>query len=183
MTLNSRLLVGSLVNLVLGTFLVSFLASWSMRVAGRLTGAEYGWPQMNFMSAYPDHIRNGYFMFVFAVLMTIVLLCGVSTRLLGASPGRAALGVRYVEIGGHRATLRAIAKRTLLIVLIAAFLLLAGPILGFLFGTAADGLSLIALAAGVFLAFWSLGTVGTKAVSRVDQASGLRAVIRFKKEE
>lgn len=182
MTLDNRLLAGSIINLILGTVLVSFLSSWSMEVAGRVTGAEYGWPQMNFMSAYPDHVRNGYFMFVFAVLMTILLLSGVSTLLFGASPGRAALGVRYVGAAGQKATTFAIAKRTFLIMLLAGVILLVGPILGFVFGSAADGLSLLALAAGVWLAVWSLVSTQRKPVPRVDQASGLRAAMRSEKE-
>jgi hypothetical protein len=66
-----------------------------MRIAAMILNEKVAWPQINFMSAYPDDVRNGYLLFVLATFTTVLLSSGIIAGLLGASVGKRVLGIRY----------------------------------------------------------------------------------------
>lgn len=175
MGLTARLWIGGALGIVFGTIVIGYLSSGFMALAERATGDAFAWPQISFMSAYPADIRNGYFMFVAAVLSYVVLSSGVAALILGASPGKALFGVTYTadDKRAGRVVLRA-----LIILLLVAFVLLAGPVLGFVFGPSADLFSLVALALGVVMTFAALGYIGGDGLSWVNRRAGVRPVLR-----
>lgn len=120
-----------------------------MDIAGSVLGEKVAWPQIAFMSAYPTDVRNGYLLFVAAILTVMLLSSCVFASIFGASPGKMSVGLAFADSNGARASAINVWKRGLLLVGLATLILLPGPILGFLFGPSADPYSLISL----FLAF------------------------------
>jgi len=173
-----RLTVGGIINIVAGVFVIGWLSAIFMDLAARLTGDEYGWPQISFMSAYPDHIRNGYLMFVAAVVTFIILSSGVFACLFGASPGKALLGIRYVDTNENPAPKWLLLIRMGLILVLIGFVLLVGPILGFVFGPAADLFSLSALIIGAGLCLGLMFPTPGQPISWVNRVAGIRPVRR-----
>ena len=150
-----RCLLGSLLNAIPFAVVSSVLAGWFMDRAEAVLAVRIGWPQIAFMSAYPDDVRNGYLLWALAVLVTVLLFSGLIGGLVGASPGKALLGIRYQREDGTPAGLGAMLRRALLINLLLLPLLLLGPVLGFVFGPAADPFSAVALIFSI-LAFAAL---------------------------
>ena len=151
---STRLFWGGVLNVLLLAIPVAVLSSSLMQLAARILGEKVAWPQIDFMSAYPDDVRNGYLLFVVAVLIILFLSSGLFGGLFGASPGKMLLGIRYVRPDGSSAGLPPMLVRTGLMMLLLLPILLAGPLLGFVFGPAADLYSLIALGVGTALFVW-----------------------------
>ena len=171
-------MLGGAFNVFLGMMVIFWLAGLYMGLAERITGADYAWPQASFMSAYPTDKRNGYLMFAAAVLTFIVLSSGLAASVLGASPGKALFGIRYVDATGARASPRLLLIRMVLILLPVAFILLAGPVLGFVFGPDADSLSLGALFAGIALLIAVSIPWDGRNLSWINRQAGLRPALR-----
>lgn len=176
--MRARLFFGGIINLAVAAIFIPLLARFFMDRAEAWTGAEYGWPQIGFMSAYPDHIRNGYLMFVLAVMLWVSLASGLAPVGLGASPGKAICGLHYVDAKGRRATAAQHLLRMIMIAGLVAFVLLAGPILGFVFGASADPYSLGALALGLILMGLAVFRLPGKDLSWVNHRAGLRPALR-----
>jgi hypothetical protein len=177
-SVTARIWAGGTLGLIPGVVIITYLSGTYMDAAERVTGEPFGWPQIGFMSAYPDHIRNGYFMFVAAVASYIILASGLCTAIFGASPGKALLGIKYAQTSGAPARLTQIIARMTLILLLAAFVLLAGPVLGFVFGPAADRYSLAALGLGLCIAIAALAYVGPDGLTWVNCRARLRPFLR-----
>ena len=126
-----------------------------------MSGAWAAWtatpvepPVIGFMSDYGRPAQNGYWLWVALSPLVAAVVTTLAVPLLGASPGKRLLGIRYAGPGGERAPLgRALAK---LAVNVGLFLLAAlpGPLLGFALGDVADAFSLLALFAAVALVLW-----------------------------
>lgn len=115
------------------------------------TGDQFSWPMIGFMSDYPPDLRNGYLLFVTAVLGTVFFFSGIVAGLFSASPGKAAAGVKYLRSDGRPCTPKDFLTRGAAHVVLASLVLLPGPVLGFVFGPAADLGSVASLLAALFL--------------------------------
>jgi len=146
-----RLVLGGGLNVILILSLVIIpLSGALMSAAETWLGAPVRWPQIAFMSAYPDDVRSGYLLFVLATAIGVLVASGLFGGLMGASPGKWIFGIRYRTSDGQRCGMRRMMVRSILCVCALLPALLIGPILGFVFRDAADTASLIALAAGPF---------------------------------
>ena len=174
---SARLLWGRILNVVLLVGPVVALSRYLMQIAGYILGEKVAWPQIAFMSAYPEDVRNGYVVFVLAVLIVLGLSSGVFGGLFGASPGKMLVGIRYVRQNGSSAGLPRMLMRTGVMILLLLPILLAGPLLGFVFGPPADPYSLIALGGGVVLFVWLAFPWGDKP-SWINRVAGIEPVRR-----
>jgi uncharacterized RDD family membrane protein YckC len=174
-----RIWAAGAINLLIAFFPIWALAAHFMALATDMTGEKFAWPQIDFMSAYPDDVRNGYLLFVLAVVVTNLVLSGIVGAGLGRSLGKAVLGIRYVGASGEKARFASLFLRALLTTLLLLPTLLLGPILGFVFGSKADGSSMAALVLGIGLvAMLTLPlTRAGSGLSWVNRVSGVRPVV------
>lgn len=178
MSVGTRIWLGGCVGVILGCVLITFASAALMEWAEGVTGDRFAWPQIAFMSAYPDDVRNGYLMFAASVLGYVALSSGVFAAIFGASPGKALFGLHYVSHDRTPAKFRQIFTRAGIILGVMAFVLLAGPLLGFVFGPTADILSLIALALGIGIAYGALCRPGKDGLSWANRRAALRPALR-----
>lgn len=176
-----RLVFGYVLNILIWTIPLAWLAGAYMDLASNILGESVSWPQISLMSAYPEDVRNGYLFFVAAVITITILSSGVLAALLGASPGKAALNVCYTPTTqGDGSVKMLIGKRCAYLVALVLLVLTPGPILGFLYGPAADIFSLIALVLGICILVWAITPWGPndEKLSPLNRIAGLRPTMR-----
>lgn len=149
-----RLTLGTLIDaaviIVLSFLLYPVLASTWQGLSGMPVEA----PIIGFMSDYSRPAQNGYWLIILLSIILAAFLNAASTLMIGASIGKALTGVRFVAFDGSKAPLIAVMKKTLFNIGLFLLAALPGPIIGFVFGSGADALSMILLiiACGVALA-------------------------------
>lgn len=173
-----RLIAGGIANQVILFIPIIFLSGFYMNIAAEIIGEPVAWPQINMMSAYPNDARNGYLLFIAAVMTVVLVWSGLLAGSVGASPGKAVFGVRYVDAQGQRCGLPKFLARAGLLMLVLSPILLLGPILGFLFGPAADAASLASLAIGALVAIWALFPLGSAQLSPINRKLGMYPELR-----
>ena len=166
-----------MVNLVLLALPLYYLSASFMDIAAGILGQPVQWPQVAFMSGYPADVRNGYLLFVLATVTLTFLSSGVLAAIMGASPGKALFGIQYVSVRDGTRNPRQILYRGGLLTLLLLPVLLTGPLLGFVFGPAADGFSLIALGLSSAL-FVALAIHTTESGTWVNRRAGVRPATR-----
>ena len=173
-------MLGGCLTLVVMAPVLFWISDLYMRIAAMILNEKVAWPQINFMSAYPDDVRNGYLLFVLATLTTVLLSSGVIAGLIGASVGKRILGIRYHIYNSDKpAGFGRMLYRAFLLCCVLTPCLLLGPILGFVFGEAADLYSLVALLAGtvLLLVLAVVPSNSTNGLTWVTHKAGLRPVI------
>ena len=178
-----RLAAGGLINQVLLLVPVMYLSGVYMDIAAAILGEQVAWPQIGFMSAYPSDVRNGYLLFAAAVLTVVFVSSGIIAGLLGASMGKAICGVRYVDSKGAPASIGRFMLRGLAVSGVMSAILLPGPILGFVFGSDVDNLSLISLSMGLLFTIWALFGIPPGALSPVNRLLGMQPTLRSETKE
>ena len=171
---------GELLNICIGGIVITVLSGRLMDLAARILGEDVAWPQIGFMSAYPDDVRNGYLLFVLAVVATVYLSSGVFAAYAGASIGKAMVGIRYVDAVDGVIKPRRLLLRASLIVLLLLPVLLAGPLLGFVFGPSGDTWSLIALGLSCIVFIWLAIFHHGEQPTWVNRNAGVKPVLRHK---
>ncbi|MEL6521984.1 MAG: RDD family protein [Pseudomonadota bacterium] len=145
------LLVGSFMALTFPTIrtVVTAITDWPISV-----------PVVDFMGHYTPPERNGYWLLYGAVLVFYSALIGLSGRVLGASPGKALVGITLIDEDGARPSRAAFLKRSLTTAILVSLIMVPGPLLGFVFGPSANpysvGLLMVALPGVYVLAAWRL---------------------------
>ncbi len=174
-----RTVIGGTITVVLMAFVAGLISDQYMAWAASLLGERVAWPQIGFMSEYPKDVRNGYLLFVLAIFTTVLLSSGLIAGLIGASPGKWLCGIRYRRPDGQPAGFtRSILRASLYCVALAPVLLL-GPVLGFVFGDAADLYSLAALVVGslLFIYLTTSPARGDNSLSWLNHTSGVEPVL------
>lgn len=146
-----RLLFGSAINVVLAMVFVGFAWTPGLEIWSMFTDRPVV-PPFSFMSTFEPPERNGYWLFLTLIYAATILLTAGVSRFSGASPGKAMLGVRFVTDTGGRPTFRALLRLTFATYVVLALIFLPGPVLGFVFGPAADPFSIISLLLGTITA-------------------------------
>ena len=136
-----RTVAGGTITVVLMSIVAGTISGQYMAWAASLLGEPVAWPQIGFMSEYPKDVRNGYLLFVLAIFTSVLLSSGLIAGMIGASPGKWIVGIRYRRLDGGASRLRRSFFRAVLYCAALAPVLLLGPTLGFVFGTAADAYS------------------------------------------
>lgn len=168
-----------LLNIFLGFTAIHWLSHYLMIAAARILNEDIAWPQMSFMSAYPDDARNGYLVFVFSVYLVVYLFSGFLGGIIGASPGKYLLGIRYVTVHTRKGLFYQMSVRSGLICLLLIPIFLFGPVLGFIFGSLADPISMLCLCFGMY--FWITKTSPNQEdESWVDEKAKVRPVLLLK---
>jgi hypothetical protein len=175
-----HLFTGEALNFFINAQIVTAFSEYLMEGAARILGEEVAWPQISFMSAYPDDVRNGYLLFAFAVLATVFLSSGVFAAYAGASIGKALVGIRYVDAVDGEFKPRRVQLRARLLILLLLPILLAGPLIGFEFGPAGDVASLFALGVSCIAFFWFALRTDALGTTWVNRKAGVKPVLRFK---
>lgn len=179
MSRGGRIFFGGAINQIVLWPVIGILSGVYMNLASSVLGAKFAWPMIGFMSAYPTDVRNGYLLFVAAVFTMVFLFSGLFAGLLGASPGKALCGVRYVDADRKRCGMKTFLRRALMLLAILSLIFLAGPILGFAIGEAADAASLLSLMAGFALLIWAVTPFGARAAP-LNRFLGMEPVIHQK---
>jgi uncharacterized RDD family membrane protein YckC len=159
-----------------GFVTVYWLSKYLMELAALIIGENVAWPQMTFMSAYPDDAKNGYFIFVFSVYFVVYVFSGLIGGIAGASPGKYLLDIRYVTRDPHASLFYQMTVRSALTCIQLVPIFLFGPIIGFIFGGAANPVSLLCLCFGLYL--WVARTLpNEEAGSWLDARAGVLPVL------
>ncbi|MEM1300463.1 MAG: hypothetical protein AAGH68_14415 [Pseudomonadota bacterium] len=175
---------GAVLNVLIWIVPITFLSGWYMEMAAWVLDERVSWPQISFMSAYPEDVRNGYLLFVAAVLTVILLSSALCGSVIGASPGKAMAGLIYVAAHGRQPSAGQHLVRALLLCGAGLMIMTPGPILGFVFGEAADVYSLLALLAGSYAACWVCFPMNNPdGLSHVNRIARVSPVVRSKRTE
>lgn len=149
---HARLVPGAILDFI-AILALSFLTFPALSEAwATISGAPVEAPIIGFMSDYSRPAQNGYWLIVWLSIIVAALLNAVGTLLFGASAGKALVGVRYVTFDGQRAPLWRVLKKSLFNIGLFLLAALPGPIVGFVFGSSADIVSLVMLMLAVIVA-------------------------------
>ena len=147
-----RVTLGTLIDAVIIIVLSFLLFDLIAGTWGALSGASVEAPVIGFMSDYSRPAQNGYGIIVLLSIILAIVLNTASTFLIGASIGKAILGVKFVSFDGGPPRLTSVLKKSLFNIGLFLLAALPGPIIGFIFGSAADSLSLLSLFAALIFA-------------------------------
>ena len=147
-----RLFLGTILDAIIVVVLASYLFPILSGFWEAASGAKVEAPIIGFMSDYSRPAQNGYWLIVALSILLSAVLNSLTAKLIGASIGKSCAGVRFVSFSGAKPTAAQILKKSFFNICLFLLAALPGPILGFVFGNAADPFSLICLIAAIALA-------------------------------